>query len=353
MEFNGLAAGIGSLPHPNAKSAVAAVFKYMQDCPFWPQLPAIGPQEGMTPQFSGNFPGIGPELESSTVDVGERGQLELGAFYEHVIGEDVEYFALPKARAQGFYAFEEALMAQGVPASAKFIKGHVTGPITLAAALKESDGKELTFNETFREAVANQLALNARWQIRHLGNFGLPVIIFLDEPVMEIFGSAYSPLTIEIVRELWGPVLETIRAEGAYSGIHCCGNTDWGVLLESGTDMVNFDAYHFLDKMVLYAAQAETFMEGGGALAWGIVPTDDKASDETAESLFARLEAGMARFEEQGVDAGLLRRQCVITPSCGMGSLSVELAEKIMELLLETSMLFKQRYPGGSPKNSP
>ena len=113
--------------------------------------------------------------------------------------------------------------------------------------------------------------------------------------------------------------------------------------MECGTDIVNFDAYHFLDKITLYAEQAQKFMEHGGALAWGVVPTDEKAWDETPEGLVARIDEGMARFAEQGVPLELLHQQCVITPSCGMGSLSVELCEKILQLLEGTSKLFRER----------
>ena len=81
----------------------------------------------------------------------------------------------------------------------------------------------------------------------------------------------------------------------------------------------------------------------GGALAWGIVPTSEEARGETPESLLTKMEVGMKRFEEAGVDGDLLRRQCVITPSCGMGSLSVELTEYILELLSGTSKLFRER----------
>lgn len=337
----GLATGIGSLPHTDPQAAVAAVLQYVDQCPFWPQLPKLSHLEGMAPQYAPGIPGLVEEGESERVDT-EAGLEALGPFYEAVMAGEAWRFGLDPERARGFAPFEVAL-ENGKAAGARYVKGHITGPVTMAAALKDGEGREITHNEPFREAVANHLAMNARWQVERLSQFGKPVIIFLDEPVMEVYGSAYSTLDRETVESLWVPVLEAIRVAGGLSGIHCCGNTDWGLLMECGTDIVNFDAYHFLDKFTLYADQAQLFMENGGALAWGVVPTDDNAWDETPERLLARIDEGMGRFAGQGVPLELLRRQCVITPSCGMGSLSVELTEKIFELLNGTSEMFRGR----------
>jgi methionine synthase II (cobalamin-independent) len=339
----GMATGIGSLPHKDPSEAVGVLLERLGDAPFWPQLPMLGPQEGMTLQYTPGLPGLEEGDDSATIDTGERGQSELAEFYERALSNQLDTFALASERAVGFSAFVEELEKRGGVDSV-FLKGHITGPVTLTSALKDKSGRDITYDETFREAVSTQLAKNALWQIRELEKFGKPVIIFLDEPVVEVFGSAYSSLSLETMTEMWTPSLEAISGAGALSGIHCCGNTDWGVLMRSGTDMVSFDAYHFLDKMVLYADDATKFMEAGGALAWGIVPTSEEARGETPESLMARIEEGVKRFEEAGVDGDLLRRQCVITPSCGMGSLSVELTEYILELLAGTSKLYRERF---------
>jgi methionine synthase II (cobalamin-independent) len=294
----------------------------------------------MTLQYVKGFPGLrerGPGRDP-VVDTGPEGQAELERFYEAVLGDDPAFFALEPERAKGFYAFA-ARVAASRPGSLRFIKGHITGPVTLASALKSPDGREILYDDTFREVVAAFMAGCARWQVRKLAGLGAPVILFLDEPVMEVYGSAYSSaLTRELVEALWAPSLEAIRAEGALSGIHCCGNTDWGFLFSVGTDIVNFDAFHFLDRMLLYPEDAARFLSGGGSLAWGIVPTSEEARHENGGSLTRRLEEGFERFAAEGVDAGLLRSQCLLTPSCGMGSLAPELAEEILRLLEEVSL---------------
>lgn len=339
FEPQGLCTGIGSLPHVEPREAVALVVEKLPEIPFWPQLPRRSPLEGMTLQYLKGFPGLretGPGRDP-VVDLGPEGVAELEGFYQAVLGEDADFFTLERERAEGFYAFEEVLRSRPREGM-RFVKGHVTGPVTLASALKGGDGREILYDDTFREVVAAFLSGCIRWQVRRLSAFGAPVVVFFDEPVMEVYGSAYSSgLTAELVESLWGPCLEAAHGEGAAAGIHCCGNTDWGFLFRSGADIVNFDAYHYLEKMLLYPEDAQRFLAGGGSLAWGIVPTSHEARGTNAEALILRLEEGMKRFAAAGVDADLLRRQCLLTPSCGMGSLTPELSEEILGMLSKVS----------------
>jgi methionine synthase II (cobalamin-independent) len=337
----GLATGIGSLPHIDAAEAVGLVFERLPEFPFWPQLPRRSLLEGMTLQYLEGFPGVQTAEVGgdSVVDTGESGLQEIETFYAKILSEDPEHFAVSPERAPGFYAFEEALV-QSRPPSLAYVKGHVTGPVTLGSSLKDLKAREIMHDETFREAVAALVAEKAVWQARRLARFGVPVVIFLDEPVMEVYGSAYSTLSRELVLSLWEPSLAALAKEGVLAGIHCCGNTDWSLLFECGADIVNFDAYHYLEKMLLYPAEASRHLSRGGVLAWGAIPTTDEARSHSALSLSRALDSWIARFAETGLDESVLRRQCLITPACGMGSLDRDLAELVLDLLTGVSKSF-------------
>ena len=328
----GLATGIGSLPLVDPRAAVDLIIAHVPEIPFWPQLPRRSPLEGMVPQFLEGFPADG----NLRVPGPARAAQALEGFYGAVLAEDPEAFGLSRDRAPGFYALEEALVHRPPP-ELRYVKAHVTGPVTLCSSLKEPSGREVLHDEGFREAVALLAARKALWQARRLGRLGVPVILFLDEPVMEVYGSAYSSLSRDLVLELWRPTFEVLAGEDVLVGIHCCGNTDWGLLFECGAHIVNFDAYHFLEKMLLYPAEASAFLERGGGIAWGIVPTTEEAGRVTPEDLVRRLDDAMARFTAAGVDPDALRTGCLVTPSCGMGSLEPELAERILGLLREVS----------------
>jgi hypothetical protein len=104
-----------------------------------------------------------------------------------------------------------------------------------------------------------------------------------------------------------------------------------------GLDIINFDAFGFLDRVILYAAQVNDFLKRGGSLCWGIVPTQGPLPELTGEQLLRKLEMGIQAFRERGADEGLLRRGLLLSPACGLGSQDAAFAGNVFRLLKEVS----------------
>jgi hypothetical protein len=109
------------------------------------------------------------------------------------------------------------------------------------------------------------------------------------------------------------------------------------MIFNTSVDIVNFDAFGYLDKVLLYPGDIKRFYARGGALAWGVVPTGAFTGTETADLLVDKMNEGMKRLEKEGIDRNTMLRQCLITPSCGMGSLTPDKTEAILKLLREVS----------------
>lgn len=215
------------------------------------------------------------------------------------------------------------------------VKGQVTGPITLATSVSDADNHSLYSDPALREATVRMLVRNAEWQVtrlRRLASDG--VLLLVDEPVLAAYGSSsYLYLTEEDITELTGGVVRAISATGAISGIHVCGNSDWGLILRTGVQVVNFDAYHYGKSMSLYPEDVGAFLDRGGCIAWGIVPTTDAVRGETVDSLAGRLESCFAALAAKGLSPDLLRERALLTPSCGAGNLSCADTRLVFHLL--------------------
>ena len=129
-------------------------------------------------------------------------------------------------------------------------------------------------------------------------------------------------------------------------GVHCCGNTDWSVLLDTSADIVSFDAYNYAQSLSLYPAEVKKFLDRQGAIAWGIVPNSEEAlAKESVASLKDRLEEAMAPFTRNGIRFRQLIEQGLLTPSCGLASLATEEASACaLELLAELSAKIRKGY---------
>ena len=114
------------------------------------------------------------------------------------------------------------------------------------------------------------------------------------------------------------------------------------MLLSTNLDILSFDAYGYLETVALYPKELKTFLERGGILAWGIIPTSEAILKEDPQSIVNRFKKGIEILVKKGIDPALLQR-AIITPSCGTASLSIPLAERVCEVTAEVSRRLKEK----------
>ena len=334
--LKGLTTGIGSLPYKDADEALELIFKYCPQIPFWPQLPKRDIREGMINQYSENLPCLRMSREGVFFS-GENKEKELEQFYEKFINRDSDHFKLSKDYALGLYAFYERL-AKADLENVQYLKCQITGPFTFAASIKDEKGMALLHDEVFMQMIIKALAMKALWQIRFFEGFKKKLIMFIDEPYLGCFGSAYTPINREDVVKGLSELIQEVRDPQVLWGLHCCGNTDWSIFTDiKEINIISFDAFGFLDKVVLYADKLADFLKRGGILCWGIVPTQDFSGKETPDFLLERLKQGINSLVKKGLDQDLLWNSLILSPACGLGTLDVKSSEQIFKLLSELS----------------
>jgi len=342
MEFNCLATAISSLPFKDPVEACDIVFKWLPNIPAWPQLPARGFRENMYVQLSQNLPGIKLDEEEKKIsfDTGGDNNRALELFYENVISENTGYFSIGKDYAAGLYEFTGRLKTgKEMAARIKYVKGHVTGPVSFGLTVTDLDRKAIFYNEQYRDVIVKNCAMKAKWQVKFLRKeTGIKdVIIFIDEPYMTSFGSSFVSLSREEVINNINEVVEAIHTENAIAGIHCCGNTDWTVLFLTKTDIISFDAYNYIESIILYPEMLTKHFNEGRALAWGIVPSSEEIKIEDKNTLLNKFKTGINSLIRKGLREETIMKNCLITPSCGVGTLDDESARRVMKLNLEVS----------------
>ena len=343
---HGLATAIGSMPHTDPNEACRVVLAQLPAIPAWPQLPNRSFLENMYFQFRPSFlPGLDQEADGHFhIDLSQDFSEGLEQLYADYLKNDCERYEIGVDRRAGFDAFLGAFPV-GKLERALAVKGQVTGPVSWGLTVSdEQSGRPLIYDEVIADAIAKSLRLQAAWQERALGKLCSNTIIFVDEPYLASFGSAFVSLSREKVIALLEEVLGRLTG---LKGVHCCGNTDWPVLLETSLDILSVDAYNYGETLGLYPAELRRFLARGGVIAWGIVPTDETAlAREGVDSLMERLEALFSHLKGKGIPEGALLGQCLITPSCGLGSLSIAGAIRALELAAGVSAQFRKLHPG-------
>lgn len=340
-QVRGLATGIGSLPHKNADSALDLIFKYTPQIPFWPQLPKRDIREGMIAQFSENLPCLKITKDGLVFSTNNK-EKELETFYERIILNDVDYFKTSPDFALGLHRFYQRLEKIGLK-DIEFIKCQVTGPFTFAAAINDTAGNALLHDKVFMQAILKGLTMKALWQVNLFKKFGKKIILFFDEPYLGCFGSAYTPINREDVVKGLSELTAAVKYQDVLLGVHCCGNTDWSIFTDvDSIDIISFDAFDFLERLILYADNLKVFFKRGGILCWGIVPTLGFSGNETPDLLAKKINKGIEALVKKGLDRDLLLEQMLVSPSCGLGTLETKETEQIFRLLFQTSSFVRK-----------
>jgi methionine synthase II (cobalamin-independent) len=334
--------GVGSLPHTDPDRAVEIVLSHFREVPYWPQLPRRTFLENMYVQYAAGLPGAAADGGKLIVEGGESAEAEALAFYERFLTDDPAPFAIPEERAGGLARF---LAAGRGPYAA--VKGQITGPVSFGLMITDRAKKPIFYDPVKRDILVKHLLRTAQWQVRELSRLSPEVILVLDEPYLASVGSAILSLSREEVIACLDEIFDGLP--GTICGVHCCANTDWGLVLGSRLDYLSFDAYGYADSLLLYPEEVRAFLSRGGRLAFGIVPTSSEGiARETPDSLAGRMEEILAGFEGRGIPRGDVVRAAFITPACGLGTVGEAEAERAILLAAELSALLRKRY-GGSP----
>jgi methionine synthase II (cobalamin-independent) len=336
IEFGCLPTAIGSMPHTDSGEACSIIMKCLPDIPVWPQLPQRSPKEDMIIQFSERFPGI--VMEGNKIHIEQSADFESALEQIHIDCEQDTFgeYGISPEYAAGLHAF----LAKST--GSRIVKGQVTGPITWGLRVTNQEGLGILYDDTLSETAAKLLRLKASWQENILREIAPNTIIFVDEPYLVSLGSVFTPIPEEKVPILLEEVIKGIKG---VKGLHCCGNTNWSVLLDTAIDILSFDAYNYASSLSTHSDTVKSFLERGGNIAWGIVPNEEEALiKESLSGLRDRLEEAMAPFTRNGVKFRQLIAQGLITPSCGLESLSPEAAGQALELTAKLSEDLRSRY---------
>src|SRR4030042_2538271 len=224
IESNCLPTAIGSMPQTAPKEACSLVAKYRPARPAWPQLPKRSQLENMYAQFSEGFPG--GVLEGAKVYVERTADFDsqLEQLYNTALEDNTDDYGISAEYAAGLHAF--LALKERHPS---MVKGQVTGPITWGLGVTDRAQRGILYDGLLAEPLAKFLRLKAMWQERFLSQISPNPIIFVDEPYLTSLGTAFVAIPNEQVTNLLEEVFSGIEG---LKGVHCCGSTDWSVLLK-------------------------------------------------------------------------------------------------------------------------
>lgn len=204
------------------------------------------------------------------------------------------------------------------------LKVSMTGPVTLAIALEAAGIRPELAARVSGEAVRQQAKALVDYVQRRVPQ--AQIVVFIDEPALGSLMEPGFPIGPDDAIDLVSGSLAAVESR-AITGVHCCRRADWRLVLQAGPNILSFPLGAGIETA---GATIADFLDRGGWLAWGVVPTDQPLGSNITR-LWRQLGESWSSLAESGCDPALLRVQAMITPTCGLSHHGVTQAEQVMD----------------------
>ncbi len=318
---NGITVGIGSLPHRELDDGVRFALD-ATTIPTVPSLPKRSTAEGIIVQAMLGIEGV---------TVGQYGAISVDVSRVDPLADvttDLTHDAFGAFRR--FLELAAERRAAGTEPPIEAVKWQLVGPVTLGLALLRAG---VRFHDAFDVSVrAVRSHVQSLLDAVDAALPGCAQLVFIDEPDMAHVTDADFPIAPDTAIDLVSGALAAIEPR-ALSGLHVCGDADWSSLIASGPQILSVPVG---PSIVASAGYLQQFLTRGGLVAWGAVTTDGPIST-TAERPWRQLTQLWCQLAERGCDPVLLRTQSLVTPECGLGLHSPQVAERVHRITHEVS----------------
>jgi len=284
---NGAATSIGGLPHRDAAAAAAFAIGEFEIATI-PSLPNVA---GMTAAALATN-----ELDDSSFD-GLHAFLTLGRLV-NLDGEPITWH-LPGPLSVGVSPCDAGLE----PAEAFALAGKVVGSKLVEIAAEVS---------------------------RVLPNS--PQLVMIDEPALADLMRPDFPIPPDHAVDVMSSAMAALPHD-VVAGIHCNLQCDIATMLASGPAVISVPV---ADDLVDWAGYIDRFLDDGGVIAWGVVPTGGPIA-AGADRYWRALSDVWCELVRRGCDPVALRRQSMVTPGGGLEAHAVSVARRLARLTAEVA----------------
>jgi hypothetical protein len=168
--------------------------------------------------------------------------------------------------------------------------------------------------------------------------------MFIDEPGMQFIFSALSGYSDQKAKQDLDEFFSTIESP---KGIHLCGNPDWDFLLNLDMDILSVDIHSNAEIFGLSVNSIKKFLDKGGTLVWGIVPTGfENFGKENLGLLAFRLETLWKALDKKGIPMDQILEQGLISPAtcCLVNEDGYKTVEKAFQVTKGLSESLREKF---------
>ena len=333
---NLLTTAMAVMPHQNVEEALDLALSL--DVPFWPQLPNLNYYEDMYVQAAEHFPGAVVDVDKRTLRFSMSRFLD--EFEETTAHfDEPQYLDISTQYSQVYHAF----LAKDLTGKAA-IRGQLEGPVSFGFNVLDDNDRPILFDDSIRPLIYEFMARRLNVQLARLKECNSNAFMFIDEPGLQFIFSAMSGYGEQQAKTDLDAFFATVDRP---RGIHLCGNPDWDFLLGLDMDILSLDIYSNAEIFATRAVAIKKYLDRGGILVWGIIPTGfESFSKESLGFLAMKLEGIWQHLCQKHLDLEFLLSRSLLSPAtcCLVNPDRGATVGKAFALLNQLSWQLREKY---------
>jgi len=224
------------------------------------------------------------------------------------------------------------------------IRGQIEGPISFGLNVFDQNNRPILFEDSIRGFLLEFMAKRVNAQLNQLKKRNPNAFMYVDEPGLQFVFSGMAGYGDRAARADMETFLSMVERP---CGVHLCGNPDWDFLLRLDIDVLSLDVYTNGEVFRCYQRSIQKFLDRGGILVWGIVPTNfEPFIQEDIDSLQQRLEDTWTTLDKSGIDLEFLLSRSMLSPAtcCLVNPDREKTVEKAFGMVRKLSRKLRTEY---------
>lgn len=323
------------LPYDNINSAMTTIIKLFEKIPFLPDLQNTDSNDSLLNITLSNVPCIVQKDDGLNL-------IENREYKNFIKLMDDAYIDMSMQNLEPFKT--DAAFLDRYFKAIQRIKPHETiirfyGPFSLMYSIRNVDCLQSLTDRILRKFFVQLYILKALWFINKIQAISYdtkPIIIF-EEPFLNKFSNIKRQnenVESYLLVDLYAKIFDKIHKNGGFVGIQCFEKCDWKIPLDSGVDIISFDAYHNPHNLIIISAYIQKFLQDGGIINWGIVPMDsaDVITKMNSELAYDRFTKTVDVLVDKGIDRSLVYNNSLVSVVGDIYKLPLLFSEKALLL---------------------
>ena len=327
---------LGALPYETVEAATKMEAKLFEKMPFLARLPKIDADDDIINRTFENFPGVKIDKHEVILKITSNHYKQriskLEKAFNHPSLSDLELFGITAP-------FMEKYLQMIKKFEPPYAVINLLGPFTISQMLQNAAEGQMLIDKSYRKLFIQGICVKALWMIEKVKEMSpkTDTIIVFEEPLLGQLGDIKrnnEEVTNELVIAMFSRVFEKLHEAGAVVGVQSLDKCDWKIPIAAGADLISFDAYNNPNNLTILPEQIVEFVERGGKINWGIVPTMNEAMIKSLniDYLTKRLLSTMEGLILAGVPEKYVYNSAMVSLQGDVDNLPILFAEKAIIL---------------------